>query len=446
MRIFPARRVSGSLRLPGDKSISHRAALFAALADGTTQLENFSTSEDCNSTLACLRQLGVRVERAGGSVRIEGAGLVGLREPREALDCGNSGTTMRLLAGVLAGQEFAAELTGDDSLRARPMRRIIEPLLQMGAEIESQDGRAPLRIRGRQPLRAISYTMPVASAQVKACLLLAGLYADGTTEVIEAPRATRDHTERMLRWFGADVSQRELHHDEATLEAISVKPAPRLKARGGTIPGDISSAAFFMIAAALRPGSNLSMQDVGLNPTRKALIPTLRGLGVEVQANLFETGAAPADFHEPYGRIEVRGGAELAPVEAGRSNVLRGQLIPQLIDELPVLAVLGTQVAGGLTILDAAELRVKETDRIAATVENLRAMGAQVEEHADGLTIYGRTRLRGAHINPHGDHRIAMAFTIAALIADGASEIAGAECVSVSFPEFFELLESVTER
>jgi 3-phosphoshikimate 1-carboxyvinyltransferase len=446
MRIKPARRLNGKLRLPGDKSISHRAAILAALAEGRTRLENFATSEDCAATLACLKQLGVKIELEGARVWIEGAGLDGLHEPRAPLDCGNSGSTMRMLAGVLASQSFVSELTGDESLRRRPMKRIIEPLLMMGAQVESMDGRAPLRITGRRPLTPITYTMPVASAQVKACILLAGLNASGQTGVIEAPNAMRDHTERMLRWFGAEVSGRELHHDEDALEAISVKPAPRLKARGGTIPGDISSAAFFMIAAALRPGSNLLMQDVGLNPTREALIPTLRGLGVEVQANLFETGAAPADFHEPYGRIEVKGGADLAPGEAGCSNVLHGQLIPQLIDELPVLAVLGTQVAGGLMIRDAAELRVKETDRIAATVENLRAMGVEVEEHTDGLTIYGRTRLRGARINPHGDHRIAMAFTIAALAASGASEIAGADCVSVSFPEFFELLEAVTER
>jgi 3-phosphoshikimate 1-carboxyvinyltransferase len=468
MRIKPARRVSGSLRLPGDKSISHRAAIIAALAEGTTTLENFSTSEDCASTLACLRQLGVRVERAGATVRIEGAGLEGLREPHEPLDCGNSGTTMRLLAGLLAGQDFASELTGDASLRARPMRRITEPLEQMGAQIESKDGRAPLRIRGRRPLKAIKYLMPVASAQVKACILLAGLYADVETKVIEAPQATRDHTERMLRWFGADVSQRELSHDEAAFEAISVKPAPQLKARGGKIPGDISSAAFFMIAAALLPHSQLEIKEVGLNPTRRGIIGALLGLGVDARLDVIERsgpalvfkeergriwrpelldmGLFGTDFDESYGDVSISGGAGLAPLEAGRSNVLRGALIPQLIDELPVLAVLGTQVTGGLTIRDAGELRVKETDRIAATVENLRAMGAAVEEHADGLTILRRTRLRGANINSHGDHRIAMAFTIAALIADGASEIAGAECVSVSFPEFYELLESVLER
>jgi 3-phosphoshikimate 1-carboxyvinyltransferase len=446
MKIKPARRVSGSLRLPGDKSISHRAAMLAALAEGTTRLENFSTSEDCASTLRCLMQLGVRIEREGACVEIEGAGLDGLRAPLAPLDCGNSGSTMRMLAGVLASQDFISELTGDDSLCARPMRRVIEPLELMGAHIESNDGRAPLRITGRRPLKLISYRMPVASAQVKACVLLAGLNAAGQTEVIETPNSTRDHTERMLNWFGVSVNRREVKSDDDTLDAISVTGAAHLKARGGAIPGDISSAAFFIAAAALLPNSNLKLENVGLNPTRKALIPTLRGLGVDALTNLHDSGWTPDDFNEPFGDINVSGGAELAPVAAGRSNVLSGALIPQLIDELPMIAVLGTQVLGGITIREASELRVKETDRISATVSNLRAMGAEVEEHADGLTIVRRARLRGAKLDSHGDHRIAMAFTIAALIADGESEITGAESVAVSFPEFYELLESVLER
>jgi 3-phosphoshikimate 1-carboxyvinyltransferase len=446
MKIKPALCLSGRLRLPGDKSISHRAAILAALAEGRTQLKNFATSEDCASTLACLEQLGVSIRREETSVEIEGVGLDGLREPREPLDCGNSGSTMRMLAGVLAAQSFVSELTGDESLRGRPMKRIMEPLLMMGAQVESTAGRAPLRITGRSPLKPITYRMPVASAQVKACVLLAGLNAPGQTEVIEAPSATRDHTERMLRWLGVTVEQRELRSDDASLEAISVTGTARLKARGGAIPGDISSAAFFIAAAALLPRSNLKLERVGLNPTREAIIPTLRGLGVDVRATRHDPGLMAEDFNEPFGDIEITGGAELAPLEAGCSNILSGALIPQLIDELPMLAVLGTQVFGGLTIRDASELRVKETDRIAATVENLRAMGAAVEEHADGLTIKRRTQLRAAKINSHGDHRIAMAFTIAALIADGESEITGAECVSVSFPEFYELLESLVER
>jgi 3-phosphoshikimate 1-carboxyvinyltransferase len=446
MRIKPARRLNGKLRLPGDKSISHRAAILAALAEGRTRLENFSTSEDCAATLSCLKQLGVEIERDGMSVSIEGAGTDGLHEPRAPLDCGNSGSTMRMLAGVLASQSFVSELTGDESLRRRPMKRIIEPLSVMGPQVESTNGHAPLRITGRTPLKPITYTMPVASAQVKACILLAGLNARGRTGVIEAPNATRDHTERMLRWFGVTVEKKEVRSDDASLEEISVTGPARLKARGGVIPGDISSATFFIAAAALLPASRLKIERVGLNPTRAAIIPTLRGLGVDVRTILHAPGLMPEDFNELFSDIEIAGGAELAPLEAGRSNILSGALIPQLIDELPMLAVLGTQVFGGLTIRDASELRVKETDRIAATVENLRAMGAEVEEHADGLTIQRHTRLRAANINSHGDHRIAMAFTIAALIADGESEITGAECVSVSFPEFYELLESLVER
>lgn len=444
MKIRPARRVQGSLRVPGDKSISHRAAIIAALAEGPSVISNFSTSEDCASTLACLEKLGVSIERDGASVRVEGVGLDGLRSPSEALDCGNSGSTMRMLAGVLAGQDFTSTLTGDKSLRSRPMKRIIEPLVLMGARIEAKQGCAPLSITGRRPLRAISYKMPVASAQVKSCVLFAGLNAIDRTEVIETPNETRDHTERMLQWFGVHLSRREI--SETYQEGISIEGLFQFKGDNGRVPGDISSAAFFIAAAALLPFSKLEIKDVGLNPTRRSVLPVLRGLGCDVRIGASDAGWLDEDFNEPFGDIQVTGGAGLAPVEQGQSNVLRGALIPQLIDELPMIAVLGTQVLGGITILDAAELRVKETDRIAATVENLRAMGAEVEEHKDGLTIKKRTQLRGAEIDSHGDHRIAMAFTVAALIAEGESEIKGAECVAVSFPEFFKLLDSVIER
>lgn len=430
--------------MPGDKSISHRAAMIAALAEGPSVIHNFSTSEDCAATLACLEKLGVKIEREGTSVRVCGVGLDGLRAPTEALDCGNSGSTMRMLAGILAGQDFTSELTGDKSLRSRPMRRIIEPLEMMGARVEAKQGCAPLRIKGRRPLKAISYKMPVASAQVKSCVLFAGLSALGRTEVIETPNETRDHTERMLQWFGVHVNKREI--SETYQQGISVEGFGQFKGDTGTVPGDISSAAFFIAAAALLPHSALEIKGIGLNPSRSAIIPTLRGLGVDILTNRHDHDEVFVDFNEPFGDIRITGGAGLAPVEPGRSNVLSGALIPQLIDELPMIAVLGTQVMGGLTIRDAAELRVKETDRIAATVENLRAMGADVEEHKDGLTISKRTPLRGAQINSHGDHRIAMAFTVAALIAEGESEIAGAECVGVSFPEFFNLLDSLIER
>jgi 3-phosphoshikimate 1-carboxyvinyltransferase len=436
------------MRLPGDKSISHRAAILSALASGATRIENFSTSEDCAATLNCLRQLGVKIEHDGTNVIVEGVGLHGLLAPSAPLDCGNSGSTMRMLAGVLAGQDFASILTGDDSLRSRPMKRIIEPLEMMGARILAENGRAPLQIKGRKPLKAITYKMPVESAQVKSCILLAGLNAEGHTAVIETEGATRDHTERMLRWLKVPVKSRKLLRGAfVNNEAISIEGRVQFDAQDGTIPGDISSAAFFIVAAALLPGSELNISRVGLNPTRTRLLSVLCSLGALVHAEPAQTGEWwPEDFGEPFGDVSVKGSDGLAPVEAGRSNVLRGTLIPQLIDELPVLAVLGSQVAGGISIRDATELRVKESDRIRATVLNLRAMGVEVEEHDDGLTIRERTRLRGARLDAHNDHRIAMAFTIAALISEGESEMVGAECVGVSFPEFFRLLESVVER
>ncbi|OLE52601.1 MAG: 3-phosphoshikimate 1-carboxyvinyltransferase [Acidobacteria bacterium 13_1_20CM_3_53_8] len=447
MIIRPARRIRGQMSVPGDKSISHRAAIMAALAEGDSRLYNFSTSADCASTLECLRRLGVTVERDGNVCHVQGVGRTGLRPSAEPLDCGNSGSTMRMLAGVLAGQDFVSELTGDESLNSRPMRRVIEPLELMGAQVSSVDGRAPLRIKGRRPLKAISYAMPVASAQVKSCILLAGLNAKGRTEVLEPPLSTRDHTERMLRYYGASVQQKQVERDGRTLVSVSVDGLARLRDRGGMIPGDISSAAFFIVAAALLPQSKLKIVNVGLNITRTAsLFSTLTSLGAGLRINPAGSSSVAEDFYEPIGAIDVSGGAGLAPAEEGRSNVLGGALIPQLIDELPMLAVLGTQVLGGFTIKDASELRVKESDRITATVENLRAMGADVEEHEDGLTIKRRTQLHGAKLNSYGDHRIAMAFTVAALIAEGESYLAGADCVKVSFPEFFQTFRSVIER
>lgn len=438
--------------MPGDKSISHRVAIVSALAHGRTQIKNFSTSEDCSRTLECLGQLGVHIERDGHSVRIEGVGLRGLRVSNAPLDCGNSGSTMRMLAGVLAGQDFVSTLTGDDSLCSRPMKRIIEPLELMGARILSEDGRAPLTITGNPKLKAINYVMPVESAQVKSSILLAGLNAEGRTEITGRQGATRDHTECLLRWLGVAVESRAIQDNGIPKEAISIEGGTQFKARDGTIPGDISSAAFFIVAAALLPNSKLKLNRIGLNPTRTRLLSVLRSLGVDVHLDSFERSddewrGAMEDFDEPLGDLSVTGGPGLAPFEPGESNVLRGSLIPQLIDELPVLAVLGSQVLGGFEIRDAAELRVKESDRLRATTENLRAMGVEVEEHEDGLTIRERTQLCGAKLDAHGDHRIAMAFTIAALIAEGESEIIGAEeCVGVSFPEFFELLESVVMR
>ncbi|MCA1632578.1 MAG: 3-phosphoshikimate 1-carboxyvinyltransferase [Acidobacteria bacterium] len=457
MRIEPAKRLRGRLGgLPGDKSVSHRAGLIAALARGTTRVSNYSTSEDCAATLRCLEALGLRLTREGETVTVEGAAssadsLAALRRPDAPLDCGNSGTTMRLLAGVLAGQPFETTLTGDSSLSRRPMRRVIEPLELMGARLGAEDGHAPLRVEGRRPLNPIAYEMAVASAQVKSCVLLAGLFARGTTRVHEPLAATRDHTERMLRWFGVPVESGVAGNIEgagsevSSGRVVSVEGGAALTARDIEVPGDISSAAFFVAAAALLPGSALEIAGIGLNPTRAGVLSTLHLLGAEVRAE-----GVRERCNEPVGEIVVRGGGGgrggLAPREAG-ANILSGPLIAQLIDELPVLAVVGTQVEGGLEIRDAGELRVKESDRIGATVRNLRAMGAEVEEFEDGLRVGGPTHLRGARLDAHGDHRIAMAFAVAALAATGASEIEGArECVGVSFPEFFDLLESVTER
>ncbi|HEX8138931.1 MAG TPA: 3-phosphoshikimate 1-carboxyvinyltransferase [Pyrinomonadaceae bacterium] len=450
MRVEPARRIRGVLRLPGDKSISHRAAIMAALSRGRTVIRNYASSEDCAHTLSCLQGLGISIERDGATVTVTGRGREGLVAPRSALDCGNSGTTMRMLAGVLAGQDFRSVLTGDASLRSRPMRRVIEPLERMGASLSAQDGRAPLTIEGRRPLRAIRYEMPVASAQVKSCVLLAGLEAEGRTEVLERGGPTRDHTERMLRWFGVELETKHTEEDGQSFDLFAVEGPARLTGRDGAVPGDISSAVFFLAAAALLPGSELLIEGVGLNPTRTRVLSTLKDLGADVEVEEPSPGeqSSEGDFNEPSGPIRIGGGTGgLAPLERGRSNILSGALIAQLIDELPMLAVLGTQVSGGLTIRDAGELRLKETDRISATVWNLRAMGAEVEEYEDGLAVAGGARLRGARLDARGDHRIVMASAVAALIAEGPSEIGGAEeCVGVSFPGFFRVLESVVER
>ncbi|HJQ32115.1 MAG TPA: 3-phosphoshikimate 1-carboxyvinyltransferase [Pyrinomonadaceae bacterium] len=450
MRITPARRLRGRLRVPGDKSVSHRAALLAALAEGRTRIENFASSADCASTLGTLTGLGVEVERDGSVVFINGAGTDDgprFRPPTAPLDCGNSGTTMRLLAGVLAAQPFASVLVGDESLSRRPMLRVTRPLASMGARLETTDGHAPLRVEGRRPLSAIRYEMSVASAQVKSCLLLAGLGAEGRTEVIEPLTQSRDHTERMLRWFGVNVETRELEDESgsdreaARRVVVSVEGGSRLKARDLVVPGDISSAAFPIAAALMLPDSELELTGVGLNPTRTAVLDALRALGAAL-----EISDAREQSNEPAGDIGVLSNGKLAPAFAG-ANVIRGASVAQLIDELPVLAVLGTRVEGGLEIREARELRVKESDRISATVENLRAMGAEVEEFEDGLRVGGPVRLHGARVQSFGDHRIAMAFAVAALAAEGETEIEGAEeCVPVSFPEFFPLLESLTER
>lgn len=425
--------------MPGDKSISHRAAMIAAIATGSSYISNYSTSADCAATLSCLEKLGVRIDRSDNAVTIHGAGLNGLRAPDSDLDCANSGTTMRLLAGILAGQNFSSTLTGDESLRSRPMQRIIEPLEMMGAEIISLNGRAPLRMHARGAVQAIDYELLTASAQVKSCILLAGLYAAGTTTIIEN-EITRDHTERMLRACGAPIETGVPDGEPQDARFVAVRgPAP-LTALDVSVPGDISSAAYFVAAAALLPESSIEIAGVGLNPTRAAFLSPLREIGIEIGlSNQSQSGG------EPFGDLSVRG-RPMADRSGAPTLMVNGTIIPQLIDELPLLAVMGSQLAGGLEIRNARELRVKESDRIETTVRGLRAMGCEVEEFADGMCVNGRAKLRGAKIDSRGDHRIAMSFAIAGLVAEGDTEIIGSDCVAISFPEFFDLLDSVIER
>ena len=416
--IGPARQIFDRLRVPGDKSISHRCALLAALADGQSHLAGFAPGADCHSTLACLRTLGVEIAIGNdGAVAILGRGLEGLRSPAGPLDAGNSGTTMRLLTGMLAGQPFTSTLVGDRSLSRRPMRRVIEPIERMGARIESTDGHAPLVVHGGQ-LHSIVHRPSVPSAQVKSAVLLAGLYADGTTSIVEQA-ATRDNTERALSAFGATVSR-----DGA---AISIGGHQRLTACDLTIPGDFSSAAFWMVAAAALPGSRIEIEDVGLNPTRTALIGVLRRFGARVTV---ETRATEAG--EPRGAISVEGDRTGA-VEIGPDEV------PGLIDELPAIAALAAH-GGEVTVRGAAELRVKESDRIATLVAGFRNLGIDADERPDGFTIRGSRAPTGGTANAHDDHRIAMALAIAALGARGRSTIDGAEAVAISYPGFFETL------
>ena len=425
--IRPARTISGSVEVPGDKSISHRYAILASLAEGTSEITRFSAAADCRSTLDCFSQLGVKIDIQADRIRITGLGLEGLRRPRNTLDAGNSGTTMRMLAGILAGQEFRSTLDGDTSLRNRPMRRVMDPLTQMGARIHAREGGlAPLKIDGTR-LSPIDYALPVPSAQVKSAILLAGLFADGVTSVTE-PVRTRDHTELALAEFGAHLD----HEDRR----IRIHGRPRLKGRSLAVPGDLSSAVFFLAAALVLPESNLVIHNVGLNPTRSAVLDVLGSMGAPVSLV-----AIRSEHGELIGDVSIRH----EPLKGGS---IEGDTIAQLIDELPAIAVLGPYTEQGIEIRSAAELRVKESDRISVLVENLRRMGAQVEELPDGLRVAGRSegRLHGAEIEPHGDHRMAMAFAIAALGAEGETVIRDAECAGVSYPEFFSTLERLVER
>jgi 3-phosphoshikimate 1-carboxyvinyltransferase len=422
--VRPVQNVLGSLRLPGDKSVSHRYAMLGAIAEGTTHLTNFSTGADCASTLACLRHLGcvVRTDHNGA---IEIQGRPRLEQPAQSLDCGNSGSTMRMLSGILAGHDFPCRLHGDDSLSRRPMGRVVTPLRQMGARISAADGdRPPLEIHGGN-LRAIEYKIPVASAQVKSAILFAGLLAEGETAV-EEPYRTRDHSEQALRAFGVELTRNR--------NRVTLRGRQKLHAIRAAVPGDISSAAFFLCAAALFPESNLVIEDLLLNPTRASLLDVLTSIGARISVlNLEEQQG------ELVGTVKIEHGTLKGTIIAGAQSVA-------LIDELPVLAAIAPYTRDGIEIRDAGELRVKESDRIGLVARNLGAMGAEVEEREDGLRVPGNQKLHGAQIDSGGDHRIAMAFAVAALRAEGESVIHGAESAKVSFPEFFEMLERVTER
>ena len=424
--VQPARNILGSLRLPGCKGISHRYAMLGAFAEGTSRFTNFSTGADCASTLACMQALGAKVNRAADEV-IEVTGVAGRVTPADhALDCGNSGSTMRMISGLLAPQNGSFTLIGDASLSRRPMERVRKPLEAMGARIALTDGHAPITIHGG-PLHAIDYTTPVPSAQVKTCILLAGLQTAGETTVREAIR-TRDHSELALRAFGAELAR--------TTDSVSISGPQALHAIEAAVPGDLSSAAFFLCAATMFPGSSLVLDSVSLNPTRAGLLDVLTALGAHFSILNVEEKHA-----ELVGTVQIEG-----PEDGMSTTAVSGALAAQLIDELPVLAAIGPYTSGGIRIRDAKEMRVKESDRIALVARNLRAMGAEVMEFEDGLDVPGGQTLHGATIDSGGDHRIAMAFAVAALKAEGDTLIQGAESAAISFPEFFNLLDRVAER
>jgi len=424
-QISPARAVSGAVLLPGDKSISHRYAMLAAIAEGTTKIANYSSGADCQSTLACVRALGAEVEKDDGMVQVHGCGLEGLHAPDAMLDAGNSGSTIRMLSGILAAQPFVTRIGGDESLSRRPMERIMKPLAQMGARIEAIESRfPPLTIHGAK-LHPMEYTLPMASAQVKSCVLLAGLFAEGRTTVHE-PVRTRDHTELALREFGAEV--------EIERRSITITGRPRLQGGELRVPGDLSAAAFFLVAALIVPESSLTIHGVGLNPTRSTLLDFLAEMGAQIKI-LDMTSA---------------GGELIGDLLVRKSRIVGGVLLEKartaaLIDEIPVLAVLGAASDEGLVVRDAAELRVKETDRIATIAENFKRMGLAITIQDDGFEVPGRQSFHAAELDSFGDHRIAMAFSVAALVADGPCTILGADAASVSFPEFFATLQRVAE-
>lgn len=425
MNIEKVNGLKGEVQIPGDKSISHRGIMLGALAKGTTKITNFLQGADCLSTIGCFRQMGIAIENTSDEVLVHGQGLHGLRAPQDTLDVGNSGTTIRLLCGILAPQSFAATLTGDSSIQARPMKRVMEPLSQMGADIQSQKGNgcAPLQIQGKR-LTGIHYRTPVASAQVKSCVLFAGMYADGTTSVTE-PVLSRNHSELMLAHLGAKLARQGT--------TVSIEPEPSLEAREILVPGDISSAAYFIAAGLLVPHSQILIQNVGLNPTRSGMLKVCHAMGADIQYlnEHRDSGEPTADL--------------LVSFSSLTGTVIEGEIIPTLIDELPMLAVMAAFAQGETVIRNAEELRVKESDRIQAVTENLSAMGADVTPTPDGMIIRGGRGLIGADIRTHKDHRIAMSFAVAALAAEGVTRIEDADCINISYPNFYQDLQKLSQ-
>ena len=424
MEIKKQTRLRGELTVPGDKSISHRAVMFGSLAQGTTRITHFLEGADCLSTISCFRKMGVDIERNASEILVHGKGLHGLSAPSEILDVGNSGTTTRLISGILAGQSFTSELNGDASIQSRPMKRIMTPLQSMGADIVSIKGNgcAPVRITGK-PLQAVHYQSPVASAQVKSCVLLAGMYADGITRVTE-PVLSRNHTEIMLNYLGARVTSQGT--------TASIEPEPVLRAREIQVPGDISSAAYFIAAGLLTPDSQILLRNVGINPTRDGILKVCRAMGADITLlHVNEEG-------EPVADLLIRS-SQL------HGTTVEGSIIPTLIDEIPMIAVMAAFAEGTTVIRDAAELKVKESDRIAVVTEGLRRMGADIQPTEDGMIIHGGKPLQGAKINSYLDHRIAMSFAVAGTICDGTMDIVGGDCVNISYPKFYKDLYSLGE-
>ncbi len=436
------KKLSGEVNLPGDKSISHRAAILASIAVGESKLLNYSKSLDCLATLDCLESLGASISIDTDSIKISGQGKDSLRRADRMLDCKNSGTTMRLLAGILAGQDFSSQLIGDESLNQRPMQRIIDPLEKIGAEIESDNGLPPIKIRRGKTFIGQQFNLQIASAQVKSAILFAGLYADGKTRILNPPNkypipSSRDHSERMLRYLGAQIEQRFIPVNNGFIQYLSIQGDWKLTGTTIDIPADVSSAAFLIVGASLLNGSKLNLRNVGINQTRSTFLRILEEIGVQIELSNRRTLNL-----EERADIQIFGNPEKLSKNAVK---ISGDIIPNVIDEIPILAILGTSLLQGIEIRDAGELRLKESDRIAALVKNLRAMGATIEEYDDGFKV-SKSKLQGATIETNGDHRIAMAFAIAGLNADGQTEIDDPNCAGISFPGFFDELNSVSIR